>query len=281
MARREWIDQDFYGRLGVPADASGKEIDDAYRTLTDGLQPDENPDDAAAAERFDAASEAYAVLSDDATRREYDEVRRLFDGAGPDAEPEQESDQPGDDETSAATGAADDAEAGEPVPAAGGERRPGRSIRWWIGAAVLAGTLAGAGVEGWLLFAQHQRGAAAAAALDAAEKYTLTLTSVEQGSIDQNFADVLDGATGEFKEQYAKSSEQLRQLLIANKAAAHGTVIDAAVKSATRTRVEVLLFVDQAVSNKSVTDPQIDRSRIVMTMEKVDGRWLAAKVDMP
>jgi Mce-associated membrane protein len=158
---------------------------------------------------------------------------------------------------------------------------PGRPWRRWVAAAVLAVLLAVSGYEGWLLFDRHQRDAAAAQALAAAEKYTLALTSVDPNAIDKNFAEVLDGATGEFKRMYTESSEQLRQLLIENKAAAHGTVIDAAVKSATKTRVEVVLFVDQSVSNKAAPGPQIDRSRILMTMEKVDGRWLAAKVDMP
>jgi Mce-associated membrane protein len=157
-----------------------------------------------------------------------------------------------------------------------------RDSRWrWVAAAVLALGLIGAAYEGWLLFAHHQREVAAAQALDAAEKYTLVLTGVDPGAIDQNFAEVLDGATGEFKNMYAASSEQLRQLLIENKAAAHGTVVESAVKSATKNKVEVLLFVDQSVSNKASPQAKIDRSRIVMTMEKVNGRWLAAKVDMP
>ena len=153
--------------------------------------------------------------------------------------------------------------------------------RRWIAAAVLALGLIGATYEGWLLFAHHQRTVAAAEALEAAQKYTLVLTSVDTGAIDKNFAEILDGATGEFKDVYSASSEQLRQLLIDNKASAHGTVIDSAVKSATKNKVEVLLFVDQSVSNKTAPQAQIDRSRIVITMEKVKGRWLAAKVEMP
>ncbi|MGV0625694.1 Mce protein [Mycolicibacter minnesotensis] len=150
-----------------------------------------------------------------------------------------------------------------------------------IAVAVLALGLIGAAWEGWLLFANHQRTEAAAQALDAAERYSLVLTGVDPAAIDKNFAEVLDGATGEFKDLYSASSEQLRQLLIENKAAAHGTVIDSAVKSADKNSVEVLLFIDQSVSNKAAPRVQIDRSRIVMTMEKVNGRWLAAKVEMP
>lgn len=148
-------------------------------------------------------------------------------------------------------------------------------------AALLAVVLAGAGYEGWLLFQHHQRDVAAAQALDAAKKYITTLTSVDTNAIDKNFADVLDGSTGEFKDMYTKSSAQLRQTLIDNKAAAHGSVIDAAVQSATDDKVDVVLFVDQSVSNGAAPAPQLDRSRVKMTMEKVDGRWLASKVDLP
>ncbi|MGB3331197.1 MAG: Mce protein [Mycobacterium sp.] len=182
---------------------------------------------------------------------------------------------------SAETAAADEA-ADETAEGADEPKERGLTLnRRWIAATVLALGLIGATYEGWLLFAHHQRTVAAEEALEAAQKYTLVLTSVDPTAIDKNFAEILDGATGEFKDVYSASSEQLRQLLIDNKASAHGTVIDSAVKSATKNKVEVLLFVDQAVSNKTTPQAQIDRSRIVITMEKVKGRWLAAKVEMP
>jgi Mce-associated membrane protein len=163
------------------------------------------------------------------------------------------------------------------------EERP----RWtkrvlpWVAAVAVGIVVAVASWEGWLLYQQHQKDVAAEQALDAATKYAVVLTSIDTNALDQNFTEVLDGSTGEFKDMYAKSSTQLRQLLVDNEAAAHGVVIDAAVKSVTTDKVEVLLFVDQSVSNLAVPDPRIDRSRIKMTMEKVDGRWLASKVELP
>jgi Mce-associated membrane protein len=151
----------------------------------------------------------------------------------------------------------------------------------WAAVAAVAIVVAVAGWEGWLLYQRHQKDVAAEQALDAATKYAVVLTSIDTNALDQNFTEVLDGSTGEFKDMYAKSSTQLRQLLVDNKAAARGVVIDAAVKSATTDKVEVLLFVDQSVSNLAVPDPRIDRSRIKMTMEYVDGRWLASKVELP
>lgn len=109
----------------------------------------------------------------------------------------------------------------------------------------------------------------------------MTLTSIDSGSIDQNFTDVLGGATGEFKDMYSRSSSQLKQMLVDNKATSKGVVIDAGVKSATADRVVVMLFVDQSITNSASPEPRVDRSRVLMTMDKVDGRWLASKVDLP
>ena len=45
-------------------------------------------------------------------------------------------------------------------------------------------------------------------------------------------------------------------------------------------KVEVLMFIDQAVCNVAVRDARMDRSRVQITMEKVDGRWLASDVEL-
>lgn len=175
-----------------------------------------------------------------------------------------------------------EAAAAEPDDSPPRERKGLRiNVARWAAAVTLAVVLAGAGYEGWLLFQHHQNDVASAQALDAAKKYILALTSVDTNAIDRNFAEVLDGSTGEFKDMYTKSSAQLRQTLIDNKAAAHGSVVDAAVQSATEGKVDVVLFIDQSVSNGAAPAPQVDRSRVKMTMEKVDDRWLASKVELP
>jgi molecular chaperone DnaJ len=81
-AQREWFEKDYYQVLGVAADASAKEITKAYRKLARQLHPDQNPGDDAAEERFKEVSSAYDVLSHEAKRKEYDEVRRLGPMAG-------------------------------------------------------------------------------------------------------------------------------------------------------------------------------------------------------
>jgi Mce-associated membrane protein len=161
-----------------------------------------------------------------------------------------------------------------------------RGRRWprvLIGSAIaiFIAALAGSGFLGWQLWQERQVDLAGEQAQQAAVAYAQVLTSIDANKVDENFAQVLDGSTGEFKDMYSQSSMQLRQLLIDNKASAHGVVVDSAVQSASKDTVVVLLFVDQSVSNTSVPDPRVDRSRIKMTMENVDGHWRASKVELP
>lgn len=76
---RDWVDKDFYAVLGVPKEAKPEEIKRAYRKLAQKHHPDANPGKKEAEEKFKDISEAYATLSDQEQRAEYDQVRRLVD----------------------------------------------------------------------------------------------------------------------------------------------------------------------------------------------------------
>jgi len=82
VSTTDWLQKDFYQVLGVGKDADADDIKKAYRKLARANHPDSKPGDAAAEERFKSISEAYSVLSDPAKRKEYDETRSMFGGAG-------------------------------------------------------------------------------------------------------------------------------------------------------------------------------------------------------
>ncbi len=164
------------------------------------------------------------------------------------------------------------------APAAGRWRRPALI---GVVAAVFVAVAATAGYLGWQLQQERAIDAAGQQARQAATDYAQVLTSIDSDKVDENFDAVLDGATGGFKDMYSQSSAELRQLLIDNKATARGVVQESAVQSASKDEVVVLLFVDQSITNTNVPDPRLDRSRIKMTMQYVDGRWRASKVELP
>ncbi len=70
--------QDYYQILGLSPHASIREIKEAYRRLAFRYHPDRNVNDRHAAEQMKRINEAYAVLSDEKKRREYDTYRNRF-----------------------------------------------------------------------------------------------------------------------------------------------------------------------------------------------------------
>lgn len=63
----------YYEILGVSKNASEKDIKSAYRRMARKLHPDVNPDDQRAQEQFKKVNEAYEVLGDTSSRKDYDQ----------------------------------------------------------------------------------------------------------------------------------------------------------------------------------------------------------------
>jgi len=62
-----------YQILAVPIGATRKQIDNNYRKLAIKYHPDLYPDDMFALKKFKQITEAYAILTDRVSRKDYDE----------------------------------------------------------------------------------------------------------------------------------------------------------------------------------------------------------------
>lgn len=82
MNNADWANKDFYKVLGVAKDADQATVKKAYRKLARENHPDSHPGDQAAEERFKKVAEAYDVVGDAEKRKQYDEMRSMFAGAG-------------------------------------------------------------------------------------------------------------------------------------------------------------------------------------------------------
>jgi molecular chaperone DnaJ len=69
--------KDYYQILGVPENAAPEDVKKAYRRLAKQYHPDANRNDPQAADRFKEIGEAYGVLSDEAKRKQYDQIRKM------------------------------------------------------------------------------------------------------------------------------------------------------------------------------------------------------------
>ena len=117
-------------------------------------------------------------------------------------------------------------------------------------------------------------------ALAAAEAFASTLSSYDHTRLEQDFAAVMENSTGTFKSEYTVASEALRTLISKLHGTASGKVLNAGLVSYGDGEAQVILFVDQTVTNDSTEAPRLDRTRMRLGLEKQDGRWLISSLDL-
>lgn len=125
----------------------------------------------------------------------------------------------------------------------------------------------------------HLTEQARAAAMDAARSHAEEILSYDYRTLDHDIAQAKADTTGELRKEYAN----LTSKLVSPKAKKHKVVVRAdvvgtAVVTASPERVVALLFVNQSTRSDLLKGPRIDQNRVRMTLTKVDGQWLAAKL---
>ncbi|MDT5260432.1 MAG: Mce-associated rane protein [Mycobacterium sp.] len=120
---------------------------------------------------------------------------------------------------------------------------------------------------GWLGFRVHQAQKAEAQRsqfLQVARQGALNLTTIDWQHADADVRRILDGATGEFHDDFAKRSQPFIQVVQQAKASTVGTITEAGLESETADTAQALVAVSVQTSNAGETDqePRAWRMRI-------------------
>jgi Mce-associated membrane protein len=144
---------------------------------------------------------------------------------------------------------------------------------------LLAAALVTAGLSGKAWWDQRQLDAARQQALSAARQACVNFVSISASTVDGDLSRIAAGATGDFKEQLAADSAQIRSAVLENKVDSRGTALRAAVVSVSRNAAVVLVAVDATVQNTKAPDGRLSHYRIQVNLARDgSGRWLVSQL---
>ncbi|BAC73605.1 hypothetical protein AQJ43_14570 [Streptomyces avermitilis] len=165
-----------------------------------------------------------------------------------------------------------------------GMSRAMRSVlsgRAWSVGLVVATVLATA-LTIWLSFGLYNQREAEQRRQDllaAARQSALNFTSLDYRHYDRDSANVLEGATGDFRKQFAAQTEELTQLVTQNKSVSDGQVLEAGIVRSDEHSARVLVVADSKVTNTAAPKGEARTYRLQLDLVQRNGRWLTSDVE--
>jgi Mce-associated membrane protein len=117
-------------------------------------------------------------------------------------------------------------------------------------------------------------------ALAAAKQTTVNFVSVSASTVDRDLQRIVDGATGDFRDEFTRGEAQVRKAVVENKVESHGTILRAALVSGDRHSAVVLVAVDAIVKNVKTPAGRAAHYRIQVDVgrDPDSGRWLVSRL---
>ncbi|MBB3037685.1 hypothetical protein [Hoyosella altamirensis] len=148
-----------------------------------------------------------------------------------------------------------------------------------------AGLIALCGVLGYLYW-DTSRGERALAqaetlriqAVSDASTYAELMGSYTYTDLEQSFSDVISVSTPEFAAEYETVANELRDAVTESRGVSRGSAIHAAAQSVDQNQATVLVFLNQEVTNVLRPEGGIEASRLVVSLERDEDRWLLSDV---
>ncbi|BBZ32620.1 hypothetical protein MCNF_12250 [Mycolicibacterium confluentis] len=144
---------------------------------------------------------------------------------------------------------------------------------------------ASAAVTIWLYFTSYRPdqkvdAAAQQAALEAAKSGTVAALTYSPEELDKDLETAKSQMTGDFLSYYTKFTDEVVRKAVADKqVSTTAQVVRAAVSEMGPETAKVLVFVNQATTSNDRPDPSMAASSVLVTLSKVDGKWLISAFD--
>ncbi|MEU8897374.1 hypothetical protein [Nocardia sp. NPDC048505] len=124
--------------------------------------------------------------------------------------------------------------------------------------------------------------AAEAEAKAAACAYAPVLVNYDAKKLDDYFAAVLAGATGEWRQQFDGTSKDLREVLVQGEVVAKSSDVKCAIRTADENSAEAIVVVAQTITSLGTQGkPAPGQLSMVMRLERSGDRWLVNKLNSP
>jgi Mce-associated membrane protein len=171
-----------------------------------------------------------------------------------------------DGEDCAAESAVDDSDGGPAPPSK--KPMPAPRCATLLGLAVVVALGALVGWFGLRAHQAHQAQTERGQLVQAARQGALNLTTIDWQRADADVQRILDGATGEFYDDFAKRSQPFIQLVKQSRSTTAGTVTEAGLESQAAGSAQVLVAVTVTTSNAGAPQPDPHAWRMRISVQR-------------
>jgi Mce-associated membrane protein len=160
---------------------------------------------------------------------------------------------------------------------------PAGATRWTTAAVALVVVIIALVVLGLLCLSRVQDDNAAASRdqqiLQDARQMVVNLTTLKQATAQQDIARLLQGATGQFRQQFGDASGSFQTVLHQAQVDSTGQVKEAAIESSDDQKASVLVAASATVKNTEAPQGQSRVYRMRVSMEHSGDSWLVSNVE--
>jgi serine/threonine-protein kinase len=115
--------------------------------------------------------------------------------------------------------------------------------------------------------------------VDYAKQFTVSLTSLSAQSADSDFQRIIDGSTGQFRDDFANGRSGFKQEVMNSNTSTHGSINDAGLDSINGTTAHVLVVATEKVTNNAGASQEPKSNRFRLQVEKIGDAYKVSKVE--